>query len=387
MSEPTPSTLNGDLQISQRTNAPGGGNLIVDGNIYCEGSITGTFPRATDETPGIVTVGAGLNVSVGVLSWKGVYRYKGGQTLKQGGGAYICVDDETLYLDETDSETVIAVNLKLGGGLVADVNGDGIKIDAPTAKTILELKGGAYKEVAANTGDSADANKIPELGSGGLLNYAVIPTDYVRTAALSNTLQAYVTNQTLSTTLTAYLTTASFQTAIASYVTQTALTQTLASYATSAEVTTALGSYVTQNALNNTLANYATTNSVTIAIASALSDYATAAHQHTVTPVYSVPVSGLITLERDKASYVKTITGNTVVGFDATGLNLGANDSATFELLLKMETYVYPVLFGNSIAWLNGEEPYFNEPNKSYLFAFRTYDGGQNWVGAYQGAF
>jgi len=115
--------------------------------------------------------------------------------------------------------------------------------------------------------------------------------------------------------------------------------------------------------------------------------YSSADHQHTVTPVYSVPDSGIIALERNKASYVKTITGNTTIGFDATGLELDENDSATFELLLKMETYVYPVLFASNISWLNGEEPYFTEPNKSYLFAFRTYNGGQNWVGAYQGIF
>ena len=385
-STPTPSGIKGDFSVSKRDNDTGG-NLTVEGNINCEGLLSGNFPAATLSTPGVITVGAGLNISAGVLSWKGGYRYKGGQTLKQGNGAYICVDDNTLYIDDSDSETCLAVNLKSGGGIISDQSGDGLQIDAATVKTILELKGGAYKEVASNTGTSVDANKIPELGSGGVLNYAVIPTDYVRNAGLQTALANYVTIQSQTTTLSAYLTTASFNEQIAAYVTSAALETQLADYVTIDGLTTALANYVTTAYLSATLASYATSASVSNEIYSALLDYALEDHQHTVTTVYSVPVSGLITLERDKASYVKTITGNTVVGFDTTGLGLGANDSATFELLLKMETYVYPVLFGNSIVWLNGEEPYFTEPNKSYLFAFRTYDGGNSWVGAYQGQF
>lgn len=382
MSEPTPSGFKGDFSVLKRDNDTGG-NLTVEGDITCDGYLTGIFPTATISTPGVIKVGAGLNISDGVVSWKGVYRYKGGETLKQGGGAYICVDDNTLVIDDSDSEFCIAVNLKANGGIISDQSGDGLQIDAATVKTILGLKGGAYKDIASNTGTSVDADKIPALGSGGVLNYAVIPTDYVRNAELTLTLAGYVTLAALNSTLSSYVQTST----LGDYVTASGLEDTLADYVTIDALTTALSSYVTTTALTATLASYATSASVTSEITSALEYYSLENHQHTVTPVYSVPDSGIIALERDKTQYTKTIEGNTVIGFDATGLGLSAGDSATFELLLKMGTYVYPVLFGSNISWLNGEEPYFTEANKSYLFAFRTYNGGESWVGAYQGQF
>jgi len=118
-----------------------------------------------------------------------------------------------------------------------------------------------------------------------------------------------------------------------------------------------------------------------------LATFSVTTHQHTVEPVDAVPASGIITLERDKTQYKKTITGNTVIGFDTTSLGLAAGDAATFELLVQTGNQAYQVLFGSPIAWLNGEEPLFNTPNTSYLCAFRTYDGGASWVGSYEGQF
>ena len=204
----------------------------------------------------------------------------------------------------------------------------------------------------------------------------------------------------LTDALSARVTSEALSTILADYVTDTDLTTTLADYATTASVTSTLENYVTGTALSTTLASYATTASVTTALGdlagsvaatyatqASLAGYSVTSHQHTVEPVEAVPASGIITLARDKTQYVKTITGNTVIGFNASALNLGANDAATFELLIKMGAQVRQVLFGGSVTWLNGEEPYFNAANRSYLFAFRTYDGGNSWVGAYQGSF
>ena len=204
----------------------------------------------------------------------------------------------------------------------------------------------------------------------------------------------------LTDALSARVTSEALSTILADYVTDTDLTTTLADYATTASVTSTLENYVTGTALSTTLASYATTASVTTALGdlagsvaatyatqASLAGYSVTSHQHTVEPVEAVPASGIITLARDKTQYVKTITGNTVIGFNASALNLGASDAATFELLIKMGAQVRQVLFGGSVTWLNGEEPYFNAANRSYLFAFRTYDGGNSWVGAYQGSF
>jgi len=116
-----------------------------------------------------------------------------------------------------------------------------------------------------------------------------------------------------------------------------------------------------------------------------LDGYAVTGHQHLTAPDTAVPASGIITLEPNKTHYTKTITGNTVIGFDAENLN--TNDIITFELLVKTVSTVYPVLFGSTITWLNGDEPYFNDPNTAHLLAFRSYDGGDSWIGSYQGKF
>ena len=197
---------------------------------------------------------------------------------------------------------------------------------------------------------------------------------FVTQTALSQTLEGYVTGTGLADTLTAYATTESVTEALTNFVTADALNQTLNAYATISAVNAALDS------LNDAIyQNYATKAS--------LAGYSVTSHQHTVEPVDAVPNSGIITLARNKTQYVKTVTANTIIGFDATALGLGANDAATFELLIKMGTYARQVLFGSTVRWLNGEEPLFNTPNRSYLCAFRTYDGGASWVGSYEGQF
>ena len=197
---------------------------------------------------------------------------------------------------------------------------------------------------------------------------------FVTQTALSQTLTDYVTDTDLANTLTAYATTASVTATLEAYMTTAAFNTAIADYATSAEVSLAISAY-------------AATVTATYATKAELAGYSVVGHQHTVETVQAVPASGIITLERDKTQYIKTVTANTVIGFDATALNLGANDAATFELVVKMGPQLKQVLFGSNVTWLNSVEPYFHTSNCSYLFAFRTYDGGNSWVGAYQGVF
>lgn len=158
------------------------------------------------------------------------------------------------------------------------------------------------------------------------------------------------------------------------------------------------GTYATISALNSAISGlsgtYATISNVNAAfdglgdVYAKLTDldgYAVTGHQHLTAPDTAVPASGIITLEPNKTHYTKTITGNTVIGFDAENLN--TNDIITFELLVKTVSTVYPVLFGSTITWLDGDEPLFNLPNTTYLIAFRSYDGGETWIGAYQGCY
>lgn len=140
------------------------------------------------------------------------------------------------------------------------------------------------------------------------------------------------------------------------------------------------GTYATISALNSAISGLDVYAKLTD-----LDGYAVTGHQHLTAPDTAVPASGIITLEPNKTHYTKTITGNTVIGFDAENLN--TNDIITFELLVKTVSTVYPVLFGSTITWLNGDEPYFNDPNTAHLLAFRSYDGGDSWIGSYQGKF
>ena len=52
MSEPTPSRFKGDFSVLKRDNDTGG-NLTVEGDITCDGHLTGIFPTATISTPGV----------------------------------------------------------------------------------------------------------------------------------------------------------------------------------------------------------------------------------------------------------------------------------------------------------------------------------------------
>lgn len=419
--------------------------LVIDHHVHDAADIiSGTFdparlPAATDETAGAVIIGTGLTITqAGVLNFQARYGLPGGTDTQTGAGPYICVDGSTLQID-TDGEAKLAVKIKTAGGITHTAAG--IEIDTATAKALLGLGSAAYLAAAAGTGTSADAGKVPVLDAGGKLAASAVPkiaitdtftavseiamlalpgaekgdicvrTDIYRTfiltgddatdindwqelavptdlivqvkaEVLAEIAETYVTTAALNTTLGGYVTTGGLSTALAGYVTTTALETALGGYVTTAALNTALAEYATTAAMNTALAGYVTTAALTVT----LQGYSQTNHGHVVEPIADVPASGIISLTKNGGQYRRTITGNTVLGFDATGL-ANTDETITFELLVTTGARTYNVLFGPTISWLNGEQPLFQTPNTSYLMAFRSYDLGNTWVGAYQGQF
>lgn len=397
------------------------------------------LPAATYETAGAVIIGTGLTITqAGVLNFQARYGLPGGTGTQTGAGSYICVDGSTLLID-TDGEAKLAVKIKTAGGITKTAAG--IEIDTATAKTLLGLGSAAYLAAAAGTGTSTDAGKVAVLDAGGKLPASAVPkiaitdtftavseiamlnlpgaekgdicvrTDIYRTfiltgddasdindwqelavptdlivqvkaEVLAEIAETYVTTEALTDTLTGYVTTAALTNTLGGYVTTAALNTTLAGYVTSAGLNTTLAGYVTTAAQAETLSAYTTT----AALNTALTGYSQTNHGHVVEPIADVPASGIISLTKNGGQYRRTITGNTVLGFDASGL-ANTGETITFELLVTTGARTYNVLFGSTISWLNGEQPLFQTPNTSYLMAFRSYDRGSTWVGGYQGQF
>ena len=119
------------------------------------------------------------------------------------------------------------------------------------------------------------------------------------------------------------------------------------------------------------------------------SEYASINHTHNQFLVTTIDtVSGLsIILDRNKAMYKKSVGGDVTLAFDASNLTVAANEVMTFELLIEMGATAYTVTFPNTVTWLEGSAPTMTTVSKSYLMAFRSYDGGTSWIGSYQGSF
>lgn len=213
------------------------------------------------------------------------------------------------------------------------------------------------------------------------------------TSIINEVAETYATTVSLSAAVTDVL-----NSVASTYATRTELTTTEQNIRETLET-----DYATLENLNDVLDMVANTyatpdyvltvksdvlNSVaeTYAFKTDLDGYSVIGHQHLKQPVETVPTSGIISLTENKTHYAKTISGNTVIGFDATGIE--TNDEAiTFELLLKVGGTAYNILFGSNVTWLNGDEPLFTSTNTAYLLAFRSYDGGNSWIGSYQGRF
>ncbi len=80
------------------------------------------------------------------------------------------------------------------------------------------------------------------------------------------------------------------------------------------------------------------------------------------------------------------ITEETSVTIDASELAKPAN-VITFELLLTFsEGNFQTVIFPDTVTWLNGKTPSLSRNGTSTkLLVFRSFDGGQNWIGSMEG--
>lgn len=94
-----------------------------------------------------------------------------------------------------------------------------------------------------------------------------------------------------------------------------------------------------------------------------------------------------IKLIGDTALYKYTISGDVTLSFDFSDLGNISGKAVTFELYLTMPATAYTVTFPNSIVWLNNEIPSMSTPGKTYMFVFRTIDGGQSILASKEGAF
>lgn len=70
----------------------------------------------------------------------------------------------------------------------------------------------------------------------------------------------------------------------------------------------------------------------------------------------------------------------------AGALTAGGYNVITFELLVKMGATVQTIDFPESVSWLNNIPPTMNAANKTYLLLFRSYDGGESWIGTQEGS-
>ena len=70
----------------------------------------------------------------------------------------------------------------------------------------------------------------------------------------------------------------------------------------------------------------------------------------------------------------------------AGALTAGGYNVITFELLVKMWSTVQTVDFPENVSWLNNIPPTMNAANKTYLLLFRSYDGGESWIGTQEGS-
>lgn len=117
--------------------------------------------------------------------------------------------------------------------------------------------------------------------------------------------------------------------------------------------------------------------------------YSAIGHTHNQFLVTTIDTlsGGTITLDRTKAMYKKEITASTTFVFDTSNLTIANNEVMTFELVMVMGSTAFNITYPSTVTWLEGSVPVTTLPNKTYLLAFRSYDGGTSWIGSYQGKF
>ncbi len=98
-------------------------------------------------------------------------------------------------------------------------------------------------------------------------------------------------------------------------------------------------------------------------------------------------LTNTIVLEDDTAIYKYSISGATTISFDFSNLSSMTGKAVTFELNLTMPSTAYAVTFPNNVSWLNNEVPSMSTPGKTYMFIFRTLDGGTTILASKEGAY
>ena len=94
-----------------------------------------------------------------------------------------------------------------------------------------------------------------------------------------------------------------------------------------------------------------------------------------------------IVLEDDTAIYTYEIEGVTSLSFDTSHLTMTTGTAITFELYLIMPSTVYTISFPANANWINNEVPSMPSASKTYMFCFRSLDGGTTWLGNKEGAY
>lgn len=105
---------------------------------------------------------------------------------------------------------------------------------------------------------------------------------------------------------------------------------------------------------------------------------------HSVLPAtlyqHMMTISGnTITLNSDFTIYSKTVSAATTLNFTMPSGYTSTLGVVTFELYINMTT-ASTILWTPSISWNGGTAPLFNDVKK-YLLSFRSFDGGNTWIG------
>ena len=105
---------------------------------------------------------------------------------------------------------------------------------------------------------------------------------------------------------------------------------------------------------------------------------------HSILPAtlyqHMMTVSGnTIALNSDFTIYSKNISAATTLNFTMPSGYTSTLGVVTFELYINMTTAA-TILWTPSISWNGGTAPLFNDVKK-YLLSFRSFDGGNTWIG------
>lgn len=108
---------------------------------------------------------------------------------------------------------------------------------------------------------------------------------------------------------------------------------------------------------------------------------------HTLQPILPVTYDATqtITLTNDNVIYKITPSGNiSSMTFSLSSSGASATMAYTFELLVDMSSTARTIAWPSNVTWQDNTAPDISAAGL-YFFAFRTLDGGSNWLGNLQG--